>query len=195
MRLSIHLTVAALLVSLAPASGAAQATTTDADTHEVQAYRLTMPKLKQLNQFFADLHADPAYRQLLEKKRELAALSEKDELSDADLERMEQLEAEIAEAEEGEDMPEDENESLSEMAERLGADPRIASALKRVGLSPREAATMQLAFFQAAFAAAMLESGTITEIPKEINAENVKFCQAHKTEIAALTALGEQENE
>jgi hypothetical protein len=81
------------------------------------------------------------------------------------------------------------------MAARMAADPRIAGALKRAGLAPREAATLQLAFFQAAFTAGMLESGTIKEIPKEVNAENVKFYQANKAEIAALTALGDQEDQ
>jgi hypothetical protein len=54
---------------------------------------------------------------------------------------------------------------------------------------------LQLAFFQAAFTVGMLESGTIKEIPKEANSENVKFFQANRAEIAALTALGDQEKE
>jgi hypothetical protein len=199
MRLRIHLATAALLVSLAPVPAAAQANTSDADTREVQAYRLTMPGLRQLNQFFADLHrqrdADPAYQQLLKKKKELAALGDKDELSDAEQRRMEQLAAEIEQAEQAEDEPDAENQSLSGMAEQMAADPRIAGALKRAGLAPREAATMQLAFFQAAFAVGLLESGTIKEIPKEVNAENVKFYQANKAEIAALTALGDKKDQ
>lgn len=39
----------------------------------------------------------------------------------------------------------------------------------------------------------MLESGTLKEIPQGVNADNVKFYQAHKAEIAALTALGDQD--
>lgn len=196
---AICIATTTLLVSGRPVRAAAQGGTTDADTREVQAYRLTMPKLRQLNTALTDLQrqrdADPAYRQLLEKKRELAALAEKDELTDAQQERMAQLEEEIAEAEQNEDMPEDENPSLTEMAERMAADPRIAGAFQRAGLAPREAATMQLAFFQAAFTAGMLESGTIKEIPKEANTENVKFFQANKAEIATLTALGNLEDQ
>lgn len=197
MRVTICLAAAALLVSLGPTPAAAQ--DADADTREVQAYRLTMPKLRQLNEALADLQrqrdADPAYQELRKKKRELAALNEKDEVTDAELERIAKLEAEIQEAEQAEDMPEDEDLSLNGMAARMAADPRIAGALKRAGLAPREAATLQLAFFQAAFTAGMLESGTIKEIPKEVNAENVKFYQANKAEIAALTALGDREDQ
>jgi hypothetical protein len=198
MRSTIVLATAALLV-LAPAPAAAQGQTADADTREVQAYRLTMPKLKQLNQFFVDLvrqrEADPAYQALLKKKKELEALGAKDELSEAEQERMAQLETEIEEAELAEEGAEEEDQSLSAMAGRMAADPRIAGALKRAGLAPREAATLQLAFFQAAFTVGMLESGTIKEIPKEANSENVKFFQANRAEIAALTALGDQEKE
>jgi hypothetical protein len=190
------LATAALLVAFAPVPAAAQANA-DADTREVQAYRLTMPKLKQLNEVFADLHrqqeADPAYQQLLKKKQELAALAEKDELTEAEQARMARLEEEIAAAEEAEDEGEDLDQSLSGMAARMAADPRVAGALERAGLAPREAATLQLAFFQAALTAELLESGTIKEIPKESNTENVRFYQAHKAEIATLTALGDQE--
>jgi hypothetical protein len=81
------------------------------------------------------------------------------------------------------------------MADRMAADPRIAGALKRAGLAPREAATLQLAFFQAALTVGLLESGTIKEIPKESNTENVRFLQANRAEIETLTALGDQEKE
>ena len=196
MRWRTPLALTILLVSLASVPAAAQAAA-DADTREVQAYRLTLPKLKQLNAAMADLRrqreADPAYQQVLKKKQELAVLSEKEAPTDSDQERMDQLEAELREAEETEDAPEDtEDKSLTAMAQRMAADPRIAGALKRAGLAPREAATMQLAFIQVAFAVGLLESGTIKEMPKDVNPENVKFLQANRAEIKALTALGQQ---
>ena len=197
MRPPLHLATAALFASLAPVPAGAQGRPADADTREVLAYTLTMPKLRQLNQVLEDLYrqqeADPAYQRLLAKKRELAALNEKDELTDAEQERMAQLEEEIAEAEDAEDDAENVDQSLSAMAARMAADPRVAGALKRAGLEAREAVTIQLALFQAALTAGLLESGTVKEIPKEVNAENVKFFQANKAAIAALKALGERE--
>jgi hypothetical protein len=187
-----------LLASLATAPAAAQSNSGTADAREVQVYRLTMPKLNQLNQAIADLHrqrdADPTSQRLASKKKELAVLSEKDEPSDAERERMDRLEAEIEEAERAEDAPGDKDQSLSAMAERMAADPRVAGALKRASLAPREAATMQLALFQVAFAVGMLESGTIKEIPKDVNPDNVKFYQANRAAIAGLTALQERDD-
>jgi hypothetical protein len=187
------LLLATLIASVLPSLVLAQASTSDADTREVLAYRLTMPKLKQLNVTMADLQrqrdADPAYQQLQQKNKELAALGEKDELTDADQDRMARLEAEIEELEQADEMPEDQDQSLSAMAERMASDPRTSAALKKAGLAPREAATMSLALFQAAFTVGMLDTGTITSIPKEVSAENVKFYQANRAEIEALTAL------
>jgi hypothetical protein len=200
MRPHTLLATAALVVALVPVPAAAQAGA-DADTREVQAYRLTMPKLRQLNQFLADLYrqrdADPAYQQVKKKKAELAALAAKEELTEAEQERMARLEEEIAAAEEAEEDEgiDSEGQTLSSMAERMAADPRIASALNSAGLAAREAATLQLAFFQAALTAELLESGTIKEIPKEANTENVRFYRANKAEIATLTALAEREKE
>ena len=186
------LLVATLVALLSPSAIHAQ----DADTREVLAYRLTMPKLKQLNAVMVDLHrqrdADPAYQQLQRKKKELAALGEKDELSDAEQDRMARLEAEIEELEQADEMPEDQDQSLSAMAERLAADPRAAAALKKAGLAPREAATMSLALFQAAFTVGLLDSGTIKSIPKDASTENVKFYQANRAEIEALEGLARE---
>lgn len=199
MRPTIHLATAALLV-LAWAHAAAQERATDPDTREVMAYRLTMPKLKQLNQVYLDLQrqreADPAYQALLKKKQELAKLEAKDELSEAEQARMEQLQEEIDQAEQAEEGPdEDEPQSLSAMAARMAADRRIGGALERAGLAPREAATLQLAYLQAAFTVGLLESGTIKEIPKDASTENVKFLQANRAELESLAALLEKDQD
>jgi len=193
------LLLATLITSFLPSLALAQASTSDADTREVLAYRLTMSKLKQLNVAMDDLHrqrdTDPSYQQLQQKKKELAALGEKDEPTAADQDRMARLEAEIEELEQADEGPEDQDQSLSAMAERMASDPRVAAALKKAGLAPREAATMSLALFQAAFTVGMLDTGTITSIPKDINTDNVKFYQANRVEIEALTALRAQGGE
>jgi hypothetical protein len=198
MRVTICLATAVLLAGAAPAPApaVAQGNTSAADTREVVAYRLSMPKLQQLNRAMADLQrqrdADPAYQRLQKKKQEFAALSEKEEPTEAEMARMARLEEEIDAAEQAEEEPE-ETQSLSAMAARMAADKRIAGALQRAGLAPREAAVMQLALIQAAFTAEMLETGAIKEMPEDVSAENVKFCQVHKAEIMALTALQERE--
>lgn len=198
MRRRVPLALSTLFMALATAPAAGQASTDAADLREVQAYRLSMPKLNQLNQAMADLYrqrdADPAYQQVLKKKKELATLNEKDELTDAERERLEQLEREIEEGEQGEDGSEDKDQSLSALAQRMASDPRVAGALKRANLAAREAATMQLALLQVAFAVGMKESGAIKEIPKDVNPDNVKFYQANRAAIEKLTALHAQED-
>jgi hypothetical protein len=194
-----RLALTTLLMAILTAPLVAQANSSSADLREVQAYRLSMPKLTQLNQAMADWRrqagASPGQAQLESKRKELAALSEKDRPTAAERKRMDQLEAEIDEAERAEDdEPDAKDQSLSDLAARMAADPRVAGALKRAGLAPREAATMQLALFQAGFTAAMLESGTIKQIPKDVNAENVKFYQANRAAIEALTALKDQDD-
>lgn len=198
MRWRTPVALVTLLLALATAPAPAQANSGAADAREVQGYRLTMSKLNQLNQAISDLHrqrdADPAYQRLLTRKRELATLHEKTEPTDADQERMDRLEAEIEEAQQAEDVPEENDQSLSALAQRMAADPRIAGALKRANLAPREAATMQLALFQVAFAVGMLESGTIKEIPREVNPDNVSFYRTNRAAIGALTALRERDD-
>lgn len=188
----------AFLVAIAAAPAAAQASSSAADTREVLAYRLTMPKLNQLNQAMADLQrqreADPAHQRLQGKRRELAALGEKDELSEAEQERMERLEEEIAEAEQAEEGPDEADQSLAGMSRRMERDPRIAGALRRASLAPREAATMQIALLQAVLVAGLLESGHLKEIPKDASPENVRFVQANQAAINAMTLLRDQED-
>ncbi len=188
----------AFLVAIAAAPAAAQASSSAADTREVLAYRLTMPKLNQLNQAMADVQrqreADPAYQRLQGKRRELAALGEKDELSEAEQERMERLEEEIAEAEQAEEGPDEADQSLAGMSRRMERDPRIAGALRRASLAPREAATMQIALLQAVLVAGLLESGHLKEIPKDASPENVRFVQANQAAINAMTLLRDQED-
>lgn len=199
MRWSTPLALTALLVAVISVPAAAQAGTDAADTREVQAYRLTMPKLTLLNQAIADAlrqrESDPAFQRLRGKKEELARLNEKEDATDAEQERMGRLEEEIREAEEAEDDPEDTDQSLSGMARRMAANPQIAGALRRAGLAPREAATMQLALIQVALAVGMKEAGHIKEIPKDVNPDNVRFYQANRAAIEALTALRPEEDD
>ena len=198
MRPTVDLAAAAILAVLVTVPAAAQQAQSDADTREVLAYRLTMPKLRALGTALAEFQrqreADPAYQALATKRLELAALIEKQQLTDAESRRMVQLEDEIAAADEAAEA-DDGDQSLDAMVARINADPRIAGALRRAGLEPREAVTMQLALIQAALAAELLASGSIKEIPKDANADNVRLYQANKAEIATLTALVRGEKE
>ena len=200
MRPRSSLAAVGLFLLLAPVPAAGQAVS-DADTREVQAYRLTMPRLRQLNQVMLELQrlqeADPEYQAVQRKRKELAALSEKENPTEAEQERMARLEEEIAAAEEADEDEgmDPEGMTLDKMVAQMNAEPRMVGALRSAGLAPREAAVMQLAFLQAALTAELMESGAVREIPKEANAENVRFYQANKAEIMAMKGLGDQERQ
>jgi hypothetical protein len=51
---------------------------------------------------------------------------------------------------------------------------------------------MLFALFGAGLTAEMLESGTIKEIPKTANADNVRFYQANKAELKAMQGLSKE---
>jgi hypothetical protein len=138
--------------------------------------------------------ADPRYQELEKKKAEAAKLAEKDELTEAEAERLARLEEEIAAAEEGEeDEDAEDSQSLSRMAARMAGDAKIAGALRAAGLTPHEAAVMMIAFTQAALAGELMESQGITEVPAGVSAENVRFYRDNKAELMKLTALAEEE--
>lgn len=184
------LAVASTMALAAPAD--APQSPAEADRQAIQSYRLTMPKLEQLSRAYIALarvaKADPRMQALKKVHAELDALHAKPELTDADERRIEQLEAEIAEIEERTDGVLDmgETQSIAEAALRLDAHPEFAAAVKSAGLSTREFATLQMALFQAMFARGFLKAGTITEVPKDVNPENVKFLQDHEAEIQKM---------
>jgi hypothetical protein len=193
MRWSRCLAFTVVLAAVAPLVGNAQSLD-DADAREIRAYRLTMPRLRQLNQAGLEAarqsEADPKYRGQAQKRRELKALQEKKELTAAEQDRLDQLEREVAEGEdEGE---ESDARSLSEVVSRIESHPQLSTALRKAGLPPREAAVMLLALFEAGFAAEMLESGAIREIPNTVNPDNVRFYQANKAELQSLSGLSQK---
>lgn len=190
MHRSHCLAFAVVLAAVAPVVANAQSPD-DADAREIRAYRLTMPKLRQLNQAGLEVakqdEADPKNRGLAQKQRELKALQEKEELTAAEQDRLDQLEREVAEGEDEGD--ENDVRSLGEAVNRIESNAPFSAALRKVGLPPREAAVMLLALFEAGFAAEMLESGAIKQIPNTVNPDNVKFYQANKADLQSLQGL------
>jgi hypothetical protein len=180
----------AAVVALAARAGAAQNAEADADARELKAYRLTMPKVRQMNDayltFFKSLQSDPQFLALQKTREELHALEKKDELTEADERRIAQLEAEIEEAEDIASMGAGEEQSLGDMEKTIETQPRFAAAIRKAGLTPREFATIQLALFQAMFAHGFMKSGATKELPEEIPPENVAFVREHEAELTAM---------
>jgi hypothetical protein len=166
----------------------------DPDRKEVVAYRLTVPALNKVTQAAKNLaeatRTDPRFVKLAALKAEIEKLQEKDELTDAEVSRLDKLRAEAEQAEEKLNVAANAN-TLSDMAAAIEKEPLARNALADAGISAREFATFALASFQAGMVATMMKQGLVKEVPKElaatVNMDNVKFFQEHEAEFEALT--------
>jgi hypothetical protein len=180
----------------APASAHGQAPAPDADTREVVAYALTAPALQKVaaahRQLATAMKADPRVVRLQRLRAEKKQLEAKEEPSEAETARLEELEAEIAAAEEALPSPLDGASSLRDLEANIRKEPLLAAALQSAGLAPREYGTFMLALVQASMVHGLQKSGVVKEIPKDLRAQvnlaNVQFVAAHEAEITRLMA-------
>jgi hypothetical protein len=184
----------ALLVS--PASLRGQAAAVDPDMREVAAYQLTVPTLLKVagahRQMAVALRNDPRFARLAHLRAEKRQLEAKKGPTEAEARRLEALGAEIESAEA--DLPSllEGVKTLADMEANIRKEPLVASALKSVGLAPREYGTFMLALASAGLIHGMQKAGALKELPADlkerVNLENVKFVAAHEAEIASLMA-------
>ncbi|MBI4420979.1 MAG: hypothetical protein HY560_09155 [Gemmatimonadetes bacterium] len=198
---------------------AQRAAARDPDGDELASYRLSMAVVNKVavatRAMVAEAKKDPKYQQLLSVEAEIKAveaemktpaeieaLEAKDELTDAEAAKLEQLRekfdarveqlqpkleqlrAKQEKMEEAEDLGE--WETLADMERRLLQYPPIAAGLRAAGLTPREYAKFMLAMWQAATVVAFKQQGLLKEMPAGISLENVKFLENHAAELGAL---------
>ena len=179
--------LAATVVVLAARAGQ---DTAEGDARELREYRLTMPKVRQMNEayvaYFRSLQSDPHFQALQRAREELRTLEHKDELTAADERRIEQLEGQVEKAEDVGAFDASDQQSLSEMAAAIEKRAPLAAAVRSAGLTPREFAKIQLSLLQAMFAHGFMKSGAAQELPKEIPAENVAVVREHEAELKAM---------
>ena len=172
----------------------------DADSKEIAAYRLTLDALAKVTNInrtmVQQMMKDPKLQESARINEELDGLSEKDELTEADEKRMEELSARMEQLEDVSNPLGGDAKSLSEMEARMKKYPPLMQALAREGMTAREYAKFWLAFIQAAFAHGFQKSGMLKELPPDVNKENVKFIAEHEAELQAmqkeLEALGKK---
>lgn len=162
------------------------------DAKELRAYTLTMTAL---NQFIAASRnmmeaakQDPRMSRMMALEKELDTLREKEEPSEADLDRQEKLEAEIEAMEDA--MPDfnlAEAKDLDEMEKMIRSQPMMLNAITKAGMTPRDFSKFTLTFFQASMLGGMMKAGLIKELPKEVNPDNLAFLKEHEAEITRLT--------
>lgn len=196
MRIRAMAAVVAAIVCVAftASAGAQRRTARDADDpdmKEVESYRLTVPVLQKVavatDAMVKAMQNDPKFRGYFAAKKELDALDKKDELSDADQRRKEQLEKQVEQMEQSLNVAADDNdvETLSDMERTMAKIPHFADALAAAGLSGREFAKFELSALQASLAVA-LEKTPGAKRPAGVLAENVAFVKAHEAEITKI---------
>lgn len=168
----------------------------DRDVQELRAYKLTMPKVKQMaaaTLAYAQAQSrDPRMQARRQREKEVAALEAKSaaRLTEADQKRLEELRAKL-EAEDadaarrGDDV---EPKTLGDMARRIEREPDLATAIRGAGLTTREYSMLTLSFFNAMFAHGMKKAGTIKQLPADILPENIVFIESNEAELNGLFA-------
>jgi hypothetical protein len=181
-----------LCLSLAASSTFAQSQPS-ADDKALASYRLTMATVQKVGRVnhavVAEMLKDPKYQELKKIESEIDALEAKDDLSEAEQKRLEDLNARQESIENSLDGMENvmsDADTIDDMAARVRAYPPLAAALDREGLSAREYATFMLAMFQAGFAAGMQKAGLLKQLPANVNPENIKFVLEHEAELKQL---------
>jgi hypothetical protein len=192
MHSCIRSTVAGLLIITMVVGVAGQsAPQADADAKEIAAYRLTMDTLKKVQvatrAMVEEMKKDPKLQKGMKLEAEIKALQQKEELTEAEQARLDALREEREQLE-TDDTNLGNAQSLSEMEARIKRFPAMSNGLRQAGLSPREYATFMLAMVQAAMVAGFKKSGMLKELPKDVNAENVKFIEEHEAELKAMQA-------
>jgi hypothetical protein len=186
------LAILMMMAFAAAALGAQGMARNDADAKEIASYRLTMDAVNKMGVAMraaaAEAKKDPKYQELGRIETELQTLQKKEEPTDADQARIEELSTkreQLKKELEGPGLFNDAS-TLDEMEAAVRKQPLLDGALAKAGMPPREFAKFTFAMIGASFAAGMQKSGMLKELPKEVNAENVKFILEHEAELQKL---------
>lgn len=164
----------------------------DADTAEVGAYRLTMEgfnKMAKAMQIMArEMMNDPKYAEQKRIADEIEQLENKEQPTEAEQKRLEELQARSDEMEAAEGDLMGNAKTLDEMEAGAKKFPPLAKGLQEAGMAPREYATFMLAFVQASFAYGFQQSGMAPDASKltPVQQANIKFIAEHEADIKKL---------
>jgi hypothetical protein len=183
---------------LSPVSIAhSQGSVDDRDVAEIKSYRLTMDVIRKVaaagEAMAKAIEADPRYKAEKALKDEIEALEKKDELTEAEEKRLEDLRTKLEEQEEKaekESGDDSDAQTLDGMAKRIERVPAMANAIRSAGLTPREYSKISLVMFQAMMVHGFQKAAANKELPKEfagsVLAENIKFVADNEAEITRL---------
>lgn len=172
---------------------AAQTRTLSADEKELAAYTLTMPTVRKVAaavRAFAELQAqDPKTKELAKIKEEMKALQARDELTEADQQKLEKLQerAGVLEEEISRIAGPGNATTITEIEARIKSHPGATAILAKEGLPPREFAKCTLALLQAAMVKGFSQGKVdMAKLPPGINPANITFIEQNEKELAEL---------
>jgi hypothetical protein len=164
------------------------ATGQSADDRELMHYRLTpevLSKAESVAQAFAaNVEKDPRMKRRLDAQREIAVLEKKDDLTEAEEARLEELQGIVG------DQPVDlgiNGGSLTEISAQLTKIPAMSAALKTAGMAPRDMAKFVVTAVQAAMVSGLQAAGM--PVPPGAAGENVRFVAANQAAIERINTL------
>jgi hypothetical protein len=162
-----------------------------ADMKELAAYTLTVDTLNKVDRAMRaalpTLKNDPKRQESAKLQAELKKLQEKDDLTDADQKRVEELGTRLAALESDDDVMNMSNaQTISQMAANVDKFPPMVAALRAQGLTSRDLAKFMFAVLQAGMTAGLQKSGNLKEIPAGTNPANVKFMIEHEADFQRM---------
>jgi hypothetical protein len=169
----------------------------DPDLREMSTYTLTMENLNKvvrINKAIEEFaKKDPLYGEQIRLEKEKETLRKKDELTEADEKRLDEINQKLEALEEQESKSEfnlNDAKNLDEMSARINKFPPMAAILKAEGMPAREFAKFLLGMIQAGFAAGLQKAGLLKTTPEGVNPANIKFVLEHEEDLKKLQMAG-----
>ena len=196
-----RLLASSLALTLALIASTEATTAQSPDEKALAAYRLNMATVRKVaaatQAFAAEQAKDPKVQELTKLRAEIKALQDKDELTDAESEKLDKLrerEEALEEAMNRDDGSPDSNnnQTLADMEASIKKMPQAVAILAREGITPREYTLCMMALLQAAMVEGFSQGkADLTKLPAGVNPENVRFVRENKAELEALQKMME----
>ena len=192
------LVIAALCGAALTAGSSVRAQQQPAATQDdavLRAYRLTPATLQKVgaaaHAFAQAMQNDPKYKSAMAAGRELQALQDKENRTEAEDRRIDALEKQVDEAEKAFEAlapsnDSDDAQTIADAARKIANMPHMSDALAGAGLTPRDFATFEMAMMQAGFAAGFKKAGLLKQMPPGVPPENVQFMLDHERELQQI---------
>jgi len=165
------------------------------DDAVLRTYRMTPAILQKVgaaaHAFAQAMQNDPKYKSAMAAGRELEALQDKENRTEAEDRRIDALEKQVDAAQKefealAPSNDSDDSQTIADAARKIASIPHMADALASAGLTARDFATFEMAMMQAGLAAGFKKAGLLKQMPPGVPPENVQFFLDHESELQQI---------